>query len=83
MLANLGVIIAQCYSIILQFQGNGTWSSVEHPGSADLSRTKRSEAREVIGRVSMEMGMLNPHWCQSKSTVGKHDSVEVNQKALA
>ena len=35
----MGVIMAQCYGIILQFQGNGTWSSVEHPGSADLSRT--------------------------------------------
>ena len=43
MLGNSGVIMAQCYDIILRFQGNGTWSSVEHPGSADLSRTKRSE----------------------------------------
>ena len=39
-----GVIMAQCYGIILRFQGNGTWSSVEHPGSEDLSGTKRSEA---------------------------------------
>ena len=34
-----GVILAQCYGIILWFQGNGTRGSVEHPGSADLSRT--------------------------------------------
>ena len=40
----MGVIMAQCYGIILRFQGNGTWSSVEHPGSADLSRTMRSES---------------------------------------
>ena len=39
----MGVIMAQCYGIILRFQGSGTWSSVEHPGSADLSRTNRSE----------------------------------------
>ena len=39
----MGVIMAQCYGIILQFQGNGTWSSVEHPGSADLSRMKRAK----------------------------------------
>ena len=36
----MGVIMAQCYSIILWFQGNGTWSSVEHASSPDLSRTK-------------------------------------------
>ena len=30
-----------------------------------------------------EMGMLNPRWCQSESTVGEHDSVEVNQKVLS
>ena len=44
----MGVIMAQCYSI-LRFQGNGTWSSVEHPGSADLSRTKRSEVSHKKG----------------------------------
>ena len=53
----MGVIVAQCYGIILRFQGNGTWSSVEHPGSADLSRTMRSEASEVIGSVEQGMGM--------------------------
>ena len=56
MLANSGVLMAQCYGIILRFQGNGTWSSVDHPGGADLSTTKRSEVREVIGRVSRGMG---------------------------
>ena len=55
-----GVIMAQCYGITLQFQGNGTRSSVEHPGSADLSRAMRSEASEVIGSVEQGMGMLNP-----------------------
>ena len=79
----MGVIMAQYYGITLQFQGNGTWSSVEHPGSADLSRTKQSEVREAIGRVSREMGMRNPRWCQSKSMAGKRNSVKVNQKALA
>ena len=39
----MGVIMAQCYGIILRFQGNGTWSSVEHPGSADLSRTNEGK----------------------------------------
>ena len=46
-----------CYGIILRFQGNGTRGSVEHPGSADLSRTKRSEASKVIGSVKQGMGM--------------------------
>ena len=27
----MGVIMGQCYGIILRFQGNGNWSSVEHP----------------------------------------------------
>ena len=55
-----GVIIAQCYVIILRFQGNGTRGSVEHPGSTDLSRTKHSEASEVIGSVKQGMGMGKP-----------------------
>ena len=54
-----GVIMTQCYGIILQFQGNGTSGSVEHPGSTDLSRKKHSEASEVIGIVEQGMGMLN------------------------
>ena len=52
--------MAQCYGIILQFQGNGTRGSVEHPGSADLSRTMRSEVSKVIGSVEPGMGMQNP-----------------------
>ena len=52
-----GVIMAQCYGIILPFQGNGTRGLVEHPGSAGLSRMKRSEASEVIGNVEQGMGM--------------------------
>ena len=51
--------MAQCYGIALRFQGSGTWSAVEHPGSEDLSRTMRSKARKVIGRLSRGMGMLN------------------------
>ena len=49
--------MAQYYGIILRFQGNGTRVSVEHLGSADLSRTKRSEASEVIGSVEQGIGM--------------------------
>ena len=60
MLGNSGVIMAQCYGIILWSQGNGTRGSVEHPSSADLSRMMRSEAREVIGSVKQGMGMRNP-----------------------
>ena len=52
--------MAQCYGIILRFQGNGTRGSVEHPGSVDLSRTMRSEASEVIGSVEQGVGMRNP-----------------------
>ena len=52
-----GVIIAQSYGIILWFQGNVTRSSVEHPGSGDLSRTKRSKVSEVIGSIKQGMGM--------------------------
>ena len=41
MLGNLGgtrgflivVIMAQCYGIILRFQGNDTWTSAEYPGA--------------------------------------------------
>ena len=56
----MGVIMAQCYGIILWFQSNGTWSSVEHPSSADLSRTMQSEASEVIGSVKQEDGDAQP-----------------------
>ena len=49
-----------CMVSLLGFQGNGTRGSVEHPGSADLSRTKSSEASQVIGSVEQGMGMLNP-----------------------
>ena len=54
------VIMAQCYDITLRFQGNGTMGSAEHPGSADFSRTKGSEASKVIGSVEQGMGMRNP-----------------------
>ena len=50
--------MAQGYGIMLPFQGNGPGAPVEHPGSADLSRTMRSEACKVIGRSSRGMGML-------------------------
>ena len=56
----MGVIMAQCYGIILRFQGNGRRGSVEHPSSADLSRMKQSEASEVIGSVELRLGMRNP-----------------------
>ena len=54
---SMGVIMAQCYSIMLWFQGNR--ALVEHPGSADLSRTMQSKVSEVIGRLSRGMEMLN------------------------
>ena len=54
-----GVIMAQCYGIIVRFQGNGTRGSVEHPSSTDLSGMKPSEASEVIGNVEQGMGMQN------------------------
>ena len=56
----MGVIMAQCYGIILRFQGNGTWSSVEHPCSPDLSRTMRSEASKVKGSVEQGDGDAQP-----------------------
>ena len=52
----MGVIMAQCYGIILRFQGNGSWSSVEHLGSTDLSRMMRSEVSKVIGSVEQGDG---------------------------
>ena len=52
-----GVIVAQCYGIILRFQGNGARGSVEHPGSTDFSRTKHSE---VIGSVEQGIRMRIP-----------------------
>ena len=55
-----GVIMAQCYGIIIWFQGSGTRGSVQHPGSADLSRMKQSEVSEVIESVEQGMGMRNP-----------------------
>ena len=57
MLGNSGVIMAQCYGIILRFQGNGTMGSVEHPRSTDLSRMKCSEASKVIGSDKQGMGV--------------------------
>ena len=75
-----GVIMAQCYGIRLRFQSNGTRGSVEHPGSADLSRTKRSKARKCRAGD----GDTQPSWLQwARFLVGKRGSVEVNRKALA
>ena len=77
------VIMEQCYGIIIRFQGNGTRGSVEHPGSADLSRMQRSKANEVIESVEQGDGDAKPSWLQSLFTVGKHNSVEAKSKALA
>ena len=60
MLGNSGVIMAQCYGIMLQFQGSWTRGSAEHPGSADLSRMMQSEASEVIGSVQHWDGDVKP-----------------------
>ena len=54
------VILAQCYGIILRFQGNGTRGSIEHPSSTELSRTMQSKGSKVIGNVKQGMGMRNP-----------------------
>ena len=54
------VIMARCYGTIPRFQGNGTWSSDEHPSSTDLFRTKRSEASKVIGSVKQGDGDAKP-----------------------
>ena len=56
---------------------------VEHPGSADLSRMKRSEVSKVIGSVEQGDGDAQPMLVNSEAMVGKHNSDEVNQKALA
>ena len=55
--------MSEGYGTILRFQGNGTWSTANEKksGSADLSRTMRSKASEVIGRVSRGMGFLFPN----------------------
>ena len=74
--------MAQCCDITLQFQGSGARSWVEHPGGADLSRTKHSEASEVIGSVEQGDGDAKPKF-QMPSMVGKHNSIETKSKALA
>ena len=51
---------------------------VQHPGSANLSRTIRSEASEVIERLNRGMEMLNQRWEIGSDMVGKRDSDEVN-----
>ena len=56
---------------------------VEHHSSADLSRTKQSEVRKVIGSVEQGDGDAQPMLVNSEAPVGKCDSNEVNQKALA
>ena len=58
-------------------------AKVEHPDSADLSRTKQSEASKVIGSVEQGDGDAQPMLVNSEAPVGKHDSDEVNRKALA
>ena len=77
-----GVIMAQCYGITLQFQGNGTRGSVEYLGSTELFRTKQSEASEVIGSVKQGDGDKKPSWLQSPSTVGKHYSIKAKRVRL-
>ena len=79
----MGVIMAQCYGITLWFQGNGTRSSVEHPSSADLSRTKRSEQSYRKCQAGGWGCNTNNGTNGCGSSVGKHVSVEVNRKALA
>ena len=61
----------------------GPGALVEHPGSADLSGTKQSEASKVIGSVEKGDGDAQPVLVNSEAPVGKRDSDEVDQKALA
>ena len=75
-----GVIMAQCYGIILWFKAMAPEVQVEHPSSTDLCRMMRSalleaseallEASEVIGRSSRGMGMLNQCWLQKLGPSG-------------
>ena len=53
---------------------------VEHPGSADLSRTMRSEVSKVIGSVEQGDGDAQPMMVPKRD---HGDSIEVNWKALA
>ena len=39
-----GVIMAQCYGVMLQFKAMAPGAQVEYPSNADLSRTMRSES---------------------------------------
>ena len=58
-------------------------AEVEHPGSADLSRTMRSEVSEVIGIVEQGDGDAQPMLVNSEALVSKCDCNKVNRKALA
>ena len=61
----------------------GTMSGAELSIRAVQTFLERSEGSYREGEQGRGVGMLNPYWCQSESTVAKRDSVEVNQKALA
>ena len=56
---------------------------VEHPCSTDLSRTKQSKVSKVIGSVEQGDWDAQPMLANSEALVGKRNSDEVNQKALA
>ena len=43
-----GVIMAQCYGIILRFKAMAPGAQVEHPGSADLSGTTGEAKRAKL-----------------------------------
>ena len=63
----------------------GTMSEAELSIPAAQTFLERSEGSNREGEQGggVGVGMLNPCWCQSESTVAKRDSVEVNRKALA
>ena len=57
----------------------GPGALVEHPGSADLSRTMRSKASKVIGNVEQRDGDAQPMMVNSEASVGNATAT----KALA
>ena len=60
--------MAQSHGITLRFQGNGTWSPVEHPGSANLSRLMRSERSHR--KIEQGDGDAQPMMANSEALVG-------------
>ena len=79
-----GEIMAQFYGITLRFQGKGARSIPVAQTFLERSEAKAFlEASKVIGSVEQGDGDAQPMLVNSEAPVGKRDSYEVNQKALA